>query len=47
MFEILQQIDGNILLFIQEYIRRDWMDGFWETITHLGDGGIFWIILAL
>ncbi len=47
MFEILQQIDGNILLFIQEYIRRDWMDGFWEMITHLGDGGIFWIILAL
>ena len=47
MIEILQQIDENILLFIQEYIRQDWMDGFWKTITHLGDGGIFWIILAL
>ena len=47
MIEILQQIDENILLFIQEYIRLDWMDGFWKTITHLGDGGIFWIILAL
>lgn len=47
MFEIIQQIDESILLFIQEYIRRDWMDGVWKTITHLGDGGIFWIALAL
>ena len=47
MFGIIQQIDEGILLFIQEYIRQDWMDGFWKTITHLGDGGIFWISLAL
>ncbi len=47
MFGIIQQIDESILLFIQEYIRQDWMDEFWTTITHLGDGGIFWIILAL
>lgn len=47
MFEIIQEIDESILLFIQEYIRQDWMNGFWSTITHLGDGGIFWIILAL
>ena len=47
MFGVIQQIDESILLFIQEYIRQDWMDGFWTNITHLGDGGIFWIALAL
>lgn len=47
MFALIQQTDENVLIFIQEYIRQDWMDGFWKTITHLGDGGIFWIVLAL
>ena len=47
MFGVIQQIDESILLFIQEYIRQEWMDGFWTNITHLGDGGIFWIALAL
>lgn len=47
MFVIIQQIDESILLFIQEYMRQDWMDWFWKTVTHLGDGGIIWIVLAL
>lgn len=47
MLEALQNLDGNILLFIQEHIRQPWMDGFWRAITHLGDGGMFWIILAV
>ncbi len=46
MIDFLLQIDGNILLFIQEHIRQEWMDGFWITVTHLGDGGICWLILA-
>lgn len=45
--EILIQIDENILLFIQEYLRRDWMNGFWSTVTHLGDSGFIWILIGV
>lgn len=47
MLEFLRELDGNILLLIQEHIRQPWMDGFWKGITHLGDAGLFWIILAV
>lgn len=42
----LLQLDGNILLFIQEYIRHDWMNPFWEFITSLGNGGQLWLALS-
>lgn len=45
--DTILQLDQNILLFIQEYIRHDWMDWFWKGITHLGDFGIFWILLTI
>ena len=45
--EWIQQLDLSILLFIQEHLRFAWMNGFWEFITHFGDGGIFWILLTL
>lgn len=45
--EMIQQLDLSILLFIQENLRFTWMNGFWKLITHLGDGGIFWILLSL
>lgn len=45
--EFLLQLDGNILLFIQEYIRYGWMEPFWKFITSLGDSGWFWIVLSL
>ena len=38
--DFLLQLDGNILLAIQEYIRHDWMDSFWKFITSLGDYGL-------
>lgn len=47
MLEWIQALDENILLFIQEHIRQPWMDGFWKAVTHLGDGGLFWISLAV
>lgn len=47
MLDFLQALDGNILLFIQEHLRQPWMDGFWKAITHLGDGGFFWIAAAV
>lgn len=40
-------VDGQILLFIQEYIRNAVCDVFFKGITHLGDGGIFWILLTI
>lgn len=45
--EALINLDGNILLFIQEYIRQDWMTPFWTMITSLGNGGRFWIGLSI
>lgn len=40
-------IDGQILLFIQEYLRNPVCDVFFKSITHLGDAGIFWILLTI
>ena len=45
--EIFMQFDGNILLFIQEYIRQDWMTPIWIAITSLADDGWFWIALSI
>ena len=47
LMQTLLQIDQNILLFIQEHVRQEWMDGFWTAITHLGDAGMIWIALAI
>lgn len=40
-------MDGNILLWIQEHLRMEWMNGFWKGITSLGNGGWFWIVLCV
>lgn len=40
-------IEGDILLFIQEHIRNSICDPIFKGITHLGDAGIFWIILTI
>ena len=45
--DFLINLDGNILLWIQEYIRQDWMEGLGKGITMLGDSGWFWIALSL
>lgn len=44
--DFLIQLDGNILLFIQEHIRQDWMESFWVFITSLGDTGWFWLAVS-
>ena len=41
------QLDGNILLWIQEHVRDDALTPFVTFITHLGDSGWFWIALAV
>lgn len=38
--------DASILLWIQEYVRCDALTPVMSFITHLGDGGAVWIILA-
>lgn len=44
---MLEQIDFSILNFIQEHIRCTFLDYLFPAITHLGDAGIIWIIIAL
>ena len=37
----LQQLDMNILLWIQEHLRVDALTPFWRAVTFLGNGGWF------
>lgn len=43
----LIQLDGNILLWIQEHLRCAPLNFLFCNITHLGDKGIFWILITL
>lgn len=45
--EGLLQIEGNILLWIQESLRSDFLDPIVKFITHSGDHGYLWIVLLL
>lgn len=47
MLEWLLNLDGNILLFIQEFIRNPMFTPFVKFITTLGNGGGIWIFLTL
>ena len=40
-------MDGGFLLWIQNNLRNPVLDPFFRTITHLGDGGMIWILLTL
>lgn len=43
----LTVFEHDILYFIQEYIRADWLDGFMKAVTFLGNGGWFFIALGI
>ena len=43
----LLQLDGDILLWIQEYIRNDFLTPIFKFITSLGDEGYLWIAIAI
>lgn len=47
MWEALMNLDGNILLWIQEYLRNDALTPIVTFITHLGEDGWIWILLTL
>ena len=46
MFQALQTLDGNILLFIQEFIRNDLLSAILVPYTHMADIGQIWIIIC-
>jgi undecaprenyl-diphosphatase len=46
VLELIQQIDGNLLLWIQENLRGP-LDGIVSVWTNLGEAGILWILLGL
>lgn len=45
--EALLKLDGNILLWIQEYVRNDFLTPIFKFITSLGDEGFIWIAIAI
>lgn len=40
-------MESGIMLWVQEYLRRDWLDPVWIGITTLGNGGMIWILLSV
>lgn len=47
MFDALLQLDGNILLWIQEYVRNTSLSVLAAPYTMLGNAGLMWIALSL
>ena len=47
IFQSIQQLDGEILLRIQRYLRMDMLTPFMKSVTFLGNGGWFWILCAV
>lgn len=45
--EALIQFESGILLWIQEYLRSDFLDPIVKCITHSGDHGYLWIALLI
>ena len=43
----VQNLDGEILLLIQRYLRTDMLTPFMKIVTFLGNGGWFWILCAV
>jgi undecaprenyl-diphosphatase len=43
----LRQLDGNLLLWIQQYLRSPLLTGVMKGVTHLGDNGLIWLLLTL
>lgn len=47
MWEDLLRLDAGILLWIQDNVRNEYLTPVMTFITHLGDSGWFWIVLAV
>ncbi|MCD8078446.1 MAG: phosphatase PAP2 family protein [Lachnospiraceae bacterium] len=46
MLETLLQLDGNILLWIQENLRNPILTALMVRITALGNAGMIWIVIT-
>lgn len=46
MISVLQRFDSSILLYIKDNMHGPVMDKIMVVSTHLGEGGIIWIIIA-
>ena len=46
MLQLIVETDAKILLWIQDFVRTDWLDPVVLFLTSLGDGGAVWIVLA-
>lgn len=47
MFQQIHAVDAAIMLFIQNFIRCDFLNSTMTVITKLGDSGIVWILFGL
>lgn len=47
MLQAMITMESGIMLWVQEYLRRDWLDPVWIGITTLGNGGMIWILLSV
>ena len=47
MFDFLQNLDGGVLLWIQEWLRQEWLDPVVIFYTHLGDKEFIMILLSV
>ena len=47
MLQLLSELDGGILLWIQDYLRNPVLTPVIKGITTLGNGGAIWILLTL
>lgn len=47
MLDTLMQLEGSVLLWIQEYVRNDFLTPLMIFITTLGDAGMIWIGIAI
>ncbi len=45
--ESIAELDGNILLFIQECIRNSFLTPVFTFITNLGNAGMIWIVICI
>ena len=46
-YQAILNWDAGILLWIQEFIRNDFLTPVMKAITMSVDGGIFWIVLSV
>ena len=47
MIHFLSELDGGILLWIQDYLRNPVLTPILKVITTLGNGGAIWLLLTL